>query len=157
MKRHRDFSRFNPLATVRIKWGVVGDGIAVSWVKKRRDRPRENERPTTHLLSHPEYDRVQEGKKDDKFSSVVLFDSAREKKDFSLFFFQRSRYRLKLDRYRSDDLGDELFAQRNKDLDGRKNEDTFAAKRLSREALRCKPLSLSLSSPHRFRHGSLFA
>lgn len=121
MKRHRDFSRFNPLATVRIKWGVVGDGIAVSWVKKRRDRPRENERPTTDPLAIPPRIRSRARREEGRqiFLRRLVRFSEREE-GFLSFFFQRSRYRLKLDRYRSDDLGDELFAQRNKDLDGRK-------------------------------------
>lgn len=91
------------MAAVGIKWGVVGDGIAVSGVKKRRGRDDPGGKRTTkpsyvssyeptmfplvvaspqESTSRPEYDR---GKKDE---ILFLFERGSEREGFFYFSFR---------------------------------------------------------------------
>lgn len=68
------------MATVEIKWGVVGDGIAVSGVKKRGSTLLVSSR----RCSPPQDTIACNGKKDEKFS-FVLFDRGTDRERRRIF------------------------------------------------------------------------
>lgn len=68
------------MATVEIKWGVVGDGIAVSGVKKRGSTLLVSSR----RCSSPQDTIACNGEKDEKFS-FVLFDRGTDRERRRIF------------------------------------------------------------------------